>query len=238
MAPNINKLKDKARKFELKEQPAKAIEIYLQILDVVDGTPEMDAELGLFNKVGDLYLKTNEVNSAVEMYERAANRYVESGLPNNAIALCNKILRTAPGRTRAYLMLGELMLQRGFGGEAKQYLIEYARRMSAKGQVEEAFKALKKFADASPADQDVRTMLTEQLEAAVNEDPENSDLQLLLQARRHPRRDVHRRRVRVAGGGRRGRHQRCGLPLALPVYGLPRAVPRLPQTPRRAGAAR
>ena len=181
MAPNINKLKDQARKFEFKEQLAKAIEVYIQILDAVEGTPEMDAEMGLFNKVGDLYLKTNEVNSAVEMYERAANRYVESGLPNNAIALCNKILRTAPGRTSVYLMLGELMLQRGFGGEAKQYLIEYARRMSKQGQVEEAFKALKKFADASPADQGVRAMLTEQLEAAVGEDPENEALAQLFE---------------------------------------------------------
>ena len=180
MAPNINKLKDKARKFELKEQLAKAIEVYVQILDAVDGTPEMDAELGLFNKVGDLYLKTNEVNSAVAMYERAANRYVASGLPNNAIALCNKILRTAPGRTGVYLMLGELMLQRGFGGEAKQYLIEYARRMSKNGQVEEAFKALKKFADASPADLGVRAMLTEQLETAVKEDPKNEALAQLF----------------------------------------------------------
>ncbi len=181
VALNVNKLKNKARKFELKDQTEKAIGVYLQVVDGLEGSSEMDSELNLYNKIGDLYLKTNDVNAAVEMYERAAKRYAESGLPNNAIALCNKILRTAPGRTGTYLMLGELMLQRGFGGEAKQYLIEYARRMSKAGRVEEAFGALKKFADASPDDQEVRTMLTEQLEAAVQEDPENEQLAQLFE---------------------------------------------------------
>ncbi len=140
----------------MKDQPAKAIEVYLKIIEALEGTPDMDHELAVYNKVGDLYLKTSEVNSAVEMYERAAHRYVESGLPNNAIALCNKILRNAPGRTTTYLMLGELMLQRGFGSEAKQHFLEYAQRMKKAGQVQEAFKALKRFADASPKNDEVR----------------------------------------------------------------------------------
>ena len=165
----------------MKDQPAKAIEFYLKIIDGLEGTPEMDHELAVFNKVGDLYLKTNEVNSAVEMYERAAQRYVESGLPNNAIALCNKILRNAPGRTATYLMLGDLMLQRGFGAEAKQHLLEYAQRMKKVGQVREAFKALKKFADASPQNNEVRAMLAEQLEAAIRESPDDAVLKKLYE---------------------------------------------------------
>lgn len=181
MAPNIDKLKDKARKLELKDQPTKAIDVYLKIIESLEGTPEMDHELAIFNKVGDLYLKTNEVNNAVEMYERAALRYVESGLPNNAIALCNKILRNAPGRTATYLMLGELMLQRGFGSEAKQHFIEYAQRMSAAGRVVEAFKALKKFADASPQNQEIRSLLAERLESAIKEHPDDASLGKLYQ---------------------------------------------------------
>jgi len=165
----------------LKDQTAKAIDVYLKIIEGLEGTPDMDHELAVYNKVGDLYLKINQVNAAVEMYDRAARRYVESGLPNNAIALCNKILRNAPGRTPTYLMLGELMLQRGFGAEAKQHFVEYAQRMSKSGMVVEAFKALKKFADASHANQEVRGMLTEQLEAAIKEDPENAGLAKLYE---------------------------------------------------------
>ncbi len=165
----------------MKDQPGKAIDVYLKIVEALEGTPEIDHELAIYNKVGDLYVKTNEVNGAVEMYERAAHRYIESGLPNNAIALCNKILRNAPGRTPTYLMLGDLMLQRGFGAEAKQHFIEYAQRMSKGGKVVEAFKALKKSTDASPENQEVRAVLVEQLEAAIKEHPDDTALAKLYQ---------------------------------------------------------
>ncbi len=165
----------------MKEQPAKAIEVYLKIIEDLEGTPDMDHELAVYNKVGDLYLKTTEVNAAVEMYERAAHRYVDSGLPNNAIALCNKILRNAPGRTATYLMLGELMLQRGFSSEAKRHFLEYAQRMKNAGQVLQAFRALKKFADASSRNDDVRGMLTEQLEVAIEENPDDEGLKKVFE---------------------------------------------------------
>jgi len=57
----------------------------------------MDAELALYNKIGDLYTKLNKGAEAADMYEKAVKRYIDQGLDNNAIALCNKILRTAPG---------------------------------------------------------------------------------------------------------------------------------------------
>ena len=52
---------------------------------------ELDAELPLYNKVGDLYLKLNKGAEAADMYEKAVKRYIETGLENNAIALCSKL---------------------------------------------------------------------------------------------------------------------------------------------------
>ena len=78
------------------------------------------------------------MGTAVELYERAANRYAEQGFPNNAIALCNKILRASPGRTPVYLKLAKLMVERGFLAEAKRNLLEYAQRMQENGKLEEA----------------------------------------------------------------------------------------------------
>ena len=164
---NTAKLKDKARKFEQKDQPERAISVYMQILSGIEGTPEMDHELALYNKVGDLYLKNNEVNSAVDMYERAAHKYVEAGLPNNAIALCNKILRYAPGRTAIYLMLGELMLERGFGPQAHEHLLEYVSRMSRAGDLEAAYRPLVKLANGRHGNDAIRAMVVEQLELAA-----------------------------------------------------------------------
>ena len=180
MLLNVAKQKDKARKFEQKDQPERAIAEYMQIITALEGTPEMEHELALFNKVGDLYLKNNEVNSAVEMYERAAQKYVDSGLPNNAIALCNKILRYAPGRTPIYLMLGELMLERGFGPQAHEHLLEYVSRMSRAGDVQAAFRPLVKLANGRHGNDVMRTMVVEQLELAAQSDPENGGLAKLL----------------------------------------------------------
>ncbi len=126
--------------------------------------------------MGDLYQKAGKVPEAAEIWERAMNRYAESGFANNAIALCNKILRAAPGRTNIYLRLAQLMVQRGLSGEAKQHFLEYASRMQQAGKLNEAFKALKEFADLSPDNADIRLMLAEQLKAAARTDEAREQL--------------------------------------------------------------
>jgi tetratricopeptide (TPR) repeat protein len=113
------------------------------------------------------------------MYERAVNLYSDSGLANNAIALCNKILRNSPGRTQIYLKLAQLMVERGFVAEAKQNLLEYAERMQRAGRLEEAFQALKEFADLSPANEEIRLLLAEQLKAAARTDEAREQLDKL-----------------------------------------------------------
>ncbi len=121
----------------------------------------------MYNKLGDLYLKRGDVASAIEQYETAVTHYAEQGFPNNAIALCNKVLRNAPGRTHVYLKLAKLMMQRGFIAEAKQNLLEYAERMQKAGQIEDSFHALKEFADLSPDNEEIRLLLAEQLKNAA-----------------------------------------------------------------------
>ncbi len=127
----------------------------------------MDSELAVYNKLGDLYVRVGNVSSGVKTYEKAVDRYTENGFPNNAIALCNKILRNAPGRTPIYLKLAKLMVERGFVAEAKRNLLEYAARMQKSGQLEDAFDALKEFADLSPDNEEIRLLLAEQLKAAA-----------------------------------------------------------------------
>ncbi len=133
----------------------------------MEGTQELANELALFNRVGDLYLKIQKVPEAVDMYERAGNLYAEYGFPNNAIALCNKVLRNAPGRTHVYLRLAQLMVERGLVAQAKQNLLEYAERMQTAGKTDEAFRALKEFADLSPENEEIRLLLAEQLKNAA-----------------------------------------------------------------------
>jgi tetratricopeptide (TPR) repeat protein len=77
------------------------------------------------------------------------------------------VLRNAPARTHIYLKLAMLMVERGFVAEAKQNLLEYADRMQKAGKTDEAFRALKEFADLSPDNEEIRLLLAEQLKGAA-----------------------------------------------------------------------
>ncbi len=158
---NVAKLKKKAIEFEQKKQFDKALALYVQILDESDDKD--DADVALFNRVGDLMLRHGKVAEALNYYEKAVDLYAEGGFFNNAIALCNKILRNSPGRNSIYYKLGKISAKKGFASDAKQNFLEYADRMQKAGQMDEAFRALKEFADLCPDQDDVRLMLAEQL---------------------------------------------------------------------------
>src|SRR5690348_11197696 len=159
---NIAKLKKRALDFEQKKQFDKALEIYMQILSQLDEHVS-EADMALYNRVGDLLQRKGDIAGAVDHYEKAVDLYTESGFFNNAIALCNKVLRNAPGRTSVYYQLGRISAKKGFINDAKQNFLEYADRMQQAGDLEEAFRALKEFADLCPDQDDIRLMLADQL---------------------------------------------------------------------------
>src|SRR3982750_3472956 len=136
---NVAKLKKKAADFELKKDFGKALAVYVEILDNFDQyAAELD--VSLFNRVGDLMLRQGNVSDAVDYYERAVDRYAETGFFNNAIALCNKILRQSPGRVTVYYKLGKISAQKGLKQDARTNFLEYADRMRTAGKVDEPFR--------------------------------------------------------------------------------------------------
>ncbi|HVE77510.1 MAG TPA: tetratricopeptide repeat protein, partial [Gemmatimonadaceae bacterium] len=159
---NVAKLKKKAAELEQKKQFDKALQVYIQIVEQIEGQEE-EGDVALYNRVGDLMLRQQNVGQAVEYYERAVDLYAEGGFFNNAIALCNKILRNSPGRSSIYYKLGKISAKKGFTSDAKQNFLEYADRMQRAGNLDEAFRALKEFADLCPDQDDIRLMLAEQL---------------------------------------------------------------------------
>jgi tetratricopeptide (TPR) repeat protein len=177
---NIAKLKKKAAEFELKRQPDKALAIYIELLQEYENSPD-EMDVGLYNRVGDLLLKQGNVADAVDYYERAVDHYSDGGFFNNAIALCNKILRQSPGRTSVYYKLGKISAQKGFTAEAKRNFLEFADRMQKAGRLDEAFRALKEFADLCPDQDDIRLMLADQLQKAGKANEAVQQLQQLYQ---------------------------------------------------------
>jgi tetratricopeptide (TPR) repeat protein len=170
-------LKKKAADLE-KKSPDKAIPVYVELLALMEKEPS-ELDVALYNRVGDLMVKANKVTDAVDYYEKAVDHYVDGGFFNNAIALCNKILRSSPGRSTVYYKLGKINAHKGFKADAKQNFLEYADRMQKAGQVDEAFRALGEFADLCPDQTDIRLMLAEQLAKAGKTADAVEQLQIL-----------------------------------------------------------
>jgi peptide chain release factor 1 len=188
---SVAKLKDKAREFERKEEWAKAVDAYLQVIQATE-KGDGEVELSLYNRVGDLYLRLGKPSDSVDYYSKAADHYGEAGLYNNAIALCNKALRYQPDRVELYRKLGKLSAEQGFVTDARRWYLEYAEKLAKQGRKDEAFEALKEFASLAE-DPEVREMLAaaraeiERIEqeirlALVERDP-NDDKNVIVEIR-------------------------------------------------------
>jgi tetratricopeptide (TPR) repeat protein len=159
----IEKLKEQARRHEQQEQWSKALDFYLQAIEIAEQSDEPD--ISLFNRVGDLQVRVGDVAGAVATYERAIDLYMNAELPNNAIAICQKVIRNVPGRPAPYLKMGQVRARQGFVVDARQNFLTYAEMKQGKGDTEEAFRALQEFVELAPSDVATRLFLAEQLAA-------------------------------------------------------------------------
>src|SRR5258708_15657910 len=159
----LEQLKEKANLLEAKESE-KAVEIWLEVLNNED---ESNLDFSVYNRIGDLYIKLKDPALAADYYDQAVDKYAELGFHNNAIAMCNKVLRNAPARQTTYLKLAKLYAAKGFIGEAKQNFVEYAEPMQKVGKIDHAFAALKEFTDISPESDNLRERLSEHLRMCV-----------------------------------------------------------------------
>jgi tetratricopeptide (TPR) repeat protein len=160
----IAELKQKARSLEQREQWKPALEIYSRL--VADHPDADELDVGLWNRIGDLHMRLAEPLQAVVAYERAVQAYSAAGLHNNALALCNKILRITPDRPGIYLKLGLISARKGFVADARSHLGRYVELMQRAEQLDEALQTLLEAVDGQHLDApDVRRVIAEQLAA-------------------------------------------------------------------------
>jgi len=160
---NVEELKEKARRHELREEWQKAFDLYSMALRSHD--EEEPPDITLYNRVGDIQTRLGQINGAVERYEQAINLYLEAELPNNAIAICKKVLRNLPDRSIFFLRMGQIRASQGFLTDARQNFLAYAERETSKGEIENALNALIEFVEISPEDLEIRRSLASQLES-------------------------------------------------------------------------
>ncbi|MDP2955455.1 MAG: tetratricopeptide repeat protein [Longimicrobiales bacterium] len=157
----IEALKEQARRHEQKEEWQKALDQYKKAIAQLEAEDQPD--IGLYNRVGDLFVRVGNLGEAVNHYHKASDLYVEAELPNNAIAVCKKIIRNVPDRHDAYLRMGQIRAKQGFLPDARTNFLTYAERMQRAGDLAESFRALVEFCDLAPDDVDVRIAVAEQM---------------------------------------------------------------------------
>jgi len=158
---SIESLKEQARRHEQKEEWIKALDQYKKAIDKLAEDDQPD--IGLYNRVGDLYVRVGNLPEAVVHYEQAVELYLETFLPNNAIAVCKKIIRNVPDRHKAYLRIGQIRAEQGFLPDARTNFLTYAERMQQAGDLDESFRALVEFCDLAPDEVDVRIVVADQM---------------------------------------------------------------------------
>lgn len=140
----LDKLKVAARQHEQRDEWRAAIDLYRQAIRAA-GSGEGSADPALYNRIGDLEQKAGGIPAACEAWEQAAARYGEQGFFNNAIALCNKILRADPSRLPAYLELARFQARKRVIYDVRQNLGVYYNQMTARGQGPAATEAVDRF---------------------------------------------------------------------------------------------
>ena len=173
---SIESLKQQARRHEQDEEWHKALEQYQKAIKELE--KEEQTDIGLINRVGDLFVRVGKLDQAVQYYEQAVDLYREAFLPNNAIAVCKKVIRNVPHRHQAYLKIGQIRAEQGFLPDARTNFLTYAERMQKDGNLDESFRALVEFCDLAPDEVDVRITVADQM--AANQRTEEAVAQLLV----------------------------------------------------------
>lgn len=119
----------------------------------------------LHNQIGDVFLRKDEVQRAVEHFETAIDLYAAVGLHNNAVALCKKIMRLRPGRVEIRYRLARLRLDQGFRSEAAAFFREYLEHVSIKDDGEALEKRCREMFELLSGDAPIGLLL-EKLEGA------------------------------------------------------------------------
>jgi tetratricopeptide (TPR) repeat protein len=154
--PNPVQLKREAEAAEKKQDWAKAIERWQQLVN-----ESSKSDPNTTNRIGDLYAKLNNLKAANEQYVKVARHYGGDGFYLKAIAVWKKILKNDPSLIEGYLALGDLNARQGLAAEAKQafrfVFDEYVKR----NRKREAGDVLRRLAEVDPADMQVRSLLAE-----------------------------------------------------------------------------
>jgi tetratricopeptide (TPR) repeat protein len=108
------------------------------------------------NALGDLYVRTAQLDKAVSQFARIADQLFREGFLPKAAALYKKVLKISPDDEAAQLQLAEVSARQGLYANARTYFTAVADQRRWRGDRAGADAVLQRMASIDPADLDGR----------------------------------------------------------------------------------
>jgi tetratricopeptide (TPR) repeat protein len=170
-----------AEKYLAQGKISSAIKEYRQIVE--NDTEDFTA----LNMLGDLYVRENDKQNAIQCFLRIAEHYREEGFESKAIAMYKKIDRLNPRSPEIANKLATLYESQGLVVDARAQYMIIAEAWLRDGQSRKALEILRKVADLEPQNTETRIKLAqgymrEGMEAEAAEAFAEAGAQLLSRA--------------------------------------------------------
>ncbi|MEZ4393669.1 MAG: tetratricopeptide repeat protein [Polyangiales bacterium] len=157
MSIDRQKVIDAAQKYAAKNQFDRAIVEYQRVLR------EDPHDVRVLLKVGDLQVRMNARQAAIETYSRVAIAYDQQGFFLKAIAVYKQILQIDQSLVQLYLKLAELYVKLGLGSDAMQHLDALAQRYARAEDHESLGMVYRRMLQVDPSSVGTRIRLAELL---------------------------------------------------------------------------
>ncbi|MBI4723050.1 MAG: tetratricopeptide repeat protein [Candidatus Stahlbacteria bacterium] len=127
-----------ARAYMSRGEWERAISLYRELLETKGADPN------IYNLIGDVYAKMDDLPDAIPEYCSAIELYETEGLFENGIAVCKKLLRLSPAMGDIYFELAVFYAEIGLLNEAKDALMNYLEHSKDKKIIEKNSQRYKK----------------------------------------------------------------------------------------------
>jgi tetratricopeptide (TPR) repeat protein len=144
-----------AQRYMAKGQIDKAIDEWQKLIS------ESPNDGNIFNTIGDLLLKKNDVTKAVDAYLKGAEVFRSAGFALKTIAIYKKLIKLVPQRLDILVKLGDLNAERGLVGNAVEDYLLAAKQYIQEGDVKECLEVYRKIANLDPTNTGIRLKLAD-----------------------------------------------------------------------------
>ena len=143
-----------AQKYASKGQIDKAISEWEKLLaESKDGN--------IHNTIGDLYLKKDSEEKAIESFTKAAEIFKSEGFFPKAMAIYKKILHIVPNDVNALLSIAKLDTDKGLTGSAIENYFRAAEVFKRADELEKTIQIVGNIIELSPSNINTRTKIAD-----------------------------------------------------------------------------